>query len=312
MKFGDNLKKVRKMRKISQEELADKLGVSRQSVSKWETGENYPSMTNIICLCTIFKCNINELVHENMDDINSLDEEIKMSVVKFKKEKQKKVRVLSTIIADIAKVGWIISIILVCFIAIGTIILPIALKDIEIKDNKIVSDGKIIEVVEENDKLVLKHKNEVFADVRDQKSITLIKEIINGNLNYKGLLIGCFEVALISMIVCFVLAIFMFKNLEKLFNNIKNGDTPFTLENVEYIKKIAYIMIALIILPNVGGTIFEIILKQDLDISFEPFSILEILIIFVISYIFEYGYEIQLDSKGKMYGDTKELKNTNN
>ncbi len=38
MKFGDNLKIVRKMRKISQEELADKLGVSRQSVSKWETG----------------------------------------------------------------------------------------------------------------------------------------------------------------------------------------------------------------------------------------------------------------------------------
>ena len=42
MKFGDNLKKVRKMRKISQEELANRLGLSRQSVSKWETGENYP------------------------------------------------------------------------------------------------------------------------------------------------------------------------------------------------------------------------------------------------------------------------------
>ena len=47
MKFGDNLKRVRKIRKISQEDLAEKLGVSRQSVSKWETGENYPSMTNI-------------------------------------------------------------------------------------------------------------------------------------------------------------------------------------------------------------------------------------------------------------------------
>ena len=84
MKFGDNLKRVRKMRKISQEELADKLGVSRQSVSKWETGENYPSMTNIMCLCTIFKCKLNELVHEDMTDINSLDEEVKMKVVKLK------------------------------------------------------------------------------------------------------------------------------------------------------------------------------------------------------------------------------------
>ena len=89
MKFGDNLNRVRKIRKISQEELADKLGVSRQSISKWETGENYPSMTNIMCLCTIFKCNINGLVHEDMTDINLLDEEVKMNVVKFKNEKQK-------------------------------------------------------------------------------------------------------------------------------------------------------------------------------------------------------------------------------
>ena len=38
MKFGENLKQIRKTKKISQEELAEKLGVSRQSVSKWETG----------------------------------------------------------------------------------------------------------------------------------------------------------------------------------------------------------------------------------------------------------------------------------
>ena len=306
MKFGDNLKMIRKMRKISQEELADKLGVSRQSVSKWETGENYPSMTNIMCLCTIFKCNINELVHEDMTDINSLDEEIKMSVVKFKSKKQKKVKVLSSIIADIAKVGWIISIVIICFMAIATIALPIALKDVDIKDGKIVVDSKIIEVVEEKEKLVLKHKDEVFATVSDEHTIIIIKEIISGNLNNKGLLITCCEVALITIIICLVLVIFMFKKLERLFNNIKNGNTPFTLENVEYIKKIAYMMIALIILPNVGGALSEILLRRDLDIDFELFSILEILIIFVISYIFEYGYEIQLDSKGKMYGDEDE------
>ena len=44
MKFGENLKLIRNDKKISQEDLAERLGVSRQSVSKWETGENYPSM----------------------------------------------------------------------------------------------------------------------------------------------------------------------------------------------------------------------------------------------------------------------------
>lgn len=38
MKFGDNLRTLRKNKKISQEALAEKVGVSRQSVSKWETG----------------------------------------------------------------------------------------------------------------------------------------------------------------------------------------------------------------------------------------------------------------------------------
>ena len=306
MKFGDNLKRVRKMRKISQEDLADKLGVSRQSVSKWETGENYPSMTNIMCLCTIFKCNINELVHEDMADINSLDEEVKMSVVKFKEEKQKKVKVLSKIIAVISKIGWIAAIVGVSLITIIAIALPFALKDLNIKDNKIIIDNNIIEIVDEDNKLVLKHNNIVIASESNQQSIATIKNVINNNANNKALLIGYIETAFITLVICLIFAIFMFKRLEKLFNNINKGDTPFTLENVEHIKKIAYIMIALIIIPNVCGAIFELILKTDLNVSFEMFNVVEILILFVISYVFEYGYEIQLDSKGKMYGDINE------
>ena len=42
MKFGENLKKLRKSKKLSQEELAEKMKVSRQSVSKWETGLSFP------------------------------------------------------------------------------------------------------------------------------------------------------------------------------------------------------------------------------------------------------------------------------
>ena len=95
MKFGENLKSLRKSKNISQEILADKVGVSRQSVSKWETGEAYPEMNNIIALCTIFKCNINDLVNDNMIDLDSLDEEVKMSVVKFKKEKQQQMKAIS-------------------------------------------------------------------------------------------------------------------------------------------------------------------------------------------------------------------------
>ena len=95
MKFGENLKWLRKQKKISQEQLAERVGVSRQSVSKWECAEAYPEMENILALCKIFGCKLNDLVHEEMLDIDELDDEIKMNVVKFKKEKQDKMKGLS-------------------------------------------------------------------------------------------------------------------------------------------------------------------------------------------------------------------------
>ena len=46
--FSENLKKIRKEQNLSQEELADQLGVSRQAISKWESGQAYPEMDKII------------------------------------------------------------------------------------------------------------------------------------------------------------------------------------------------------------------------------------------------------------------------
>jgi transcriptional regulator with XRE-family HTH domain len=47
MSFADNLKSIRQERHISQEELAEIIGVSRQAVSKWEQGSGYPEMDEI-------------------------------------------------------------------------------------------------------------------------------------------------------------------------------------------------------------------------------------------------------------------------
>ena len=49
--FANNLKKLRKDNNLSQEELALELGVSRQSVSKWESGQTYPEMDKVLQLC---------------------------------------------------------------------------------------------------------------------------------------------------------------------------------------------------------------------------------------------------------------------
>ena len=52
--FSENLKKVRKEHNLSQEQLADELGVSRQAISKWESAIAYPEMDKIVDLCDKF------------------------------------------------------------------------------------------------------------------------------------------------------------------------------------------------------------------------------------------------------------------
>lgn len=62
MGFGENLQFYRKKEDITQEQLAEKLGVSRQTISKWESGSSYPEMEKIIQLCDMFQCTMDVLL----------------------------------------------------------------------------------------------------------------------------------------------------------------------------------------------------------------------------------------------------------
>ncbi len=305
MKFGNNLRNLRKSKKLSQEDLAEKMNVSRQSVSKWETGDAYPEMNNILELCKIFNCHINDLVNDSIIDIDSLDEEIKMNVVKFKKEQQKKMKDLSQAILIMSKIGRVICIVCIPIIIVTMILLGICINKVEVNNNEIIWNGKdTISVTETDNKLSIKINDKTFADTESQTEIIKIKEILENNSKIE--VFGYVETGLLFFIISLVLISIMLKSLENLFNNINKGDTPFTLENVGYIKKMAYLMIVITILPNIIGIILETILKMDLNIGLEMFSLIEILFLFSIAYIFQYGYEIQLDSKGKMYGNENE------
>lgn len=305
MKFGENLRNLRKANKLSQEELAEKVGVSRQSISKWECGEAYPEMPNILKLCDIFHCKLNAIIHDDIVDVDSLDEEVKMSIVKFKKEKQRKVKNLSKAIYVISRIGKIVSVIGIVCVILTMLITPIFMSSIKIQDDKVEIFGAQIEFHEPNKDISIIYNNEGSLHSEHDKIITnkIIEAIYNNKTNN---IIIFTEFALIFLIGTLILYILMFGNLEKLFVNIHNGETPFTLENVKYIKNMAIFMIASIILPNVGGLIGEIIIGEELGIGFEMIDILYILFIFAMSYMFEYGYEIQLDSKGKIYGDENE------
>lgn len=65
MEFREKLQLLRTNMKWSQEELANKLDISRQSITKWENGQSFPDIQNLIQLSEIFKVSIDRLVKEN-------------------------------------------------------------------------------------------------------------------------------------------------------------------------------------------------------------------------------------------------------
>lgn len=69
MKLSENLKNIRKENNLSQEQLAEKLGVSRQAVSKWESGQSYPEMDKVLLICKLFNYNMDELMNENIKEV---------------------------------------------------------------------------------------------------------------------------------------------------------------------------------------------------------------------------------------------------
>ena len=78
MIFSERLKQEREKRNWSQSDLSEKIHVSRQSVSKWETGKNYPSIEIIIHLSDLFGITIDELLRS--------DEELTQKVIEDSKQ----------------------------------------------------------------------------------------------------------------------------------------------------------------------------------------------------------------------------------
>ena len=286
MKFDENLYNLRKTQKISQEKLAEKIGVSRQSVSKWENGTAYPEMTRIFELCKIFHCKLNDLVNDNILDFDSLDKEVKMSVIKFNKEKQNKLKIVSKTISIFSKMLQVITIIISAVMIMSMLFIP------SVINNTNVDNGSII-VADKN----------VMEFNLDQMTTNTIVNVFEEHSKLEIILYT--EIIMICLTVSVMIISFAMLYLAKLFDSISKGDTPFTLENLKNIKRVAILFISYLIFPDVSGTLFQWITKIDMNIDYEITKIFYVLIIICIYYIFDYGHQIQLDSKGKIYGEVE-------
>lgn len=79
MKLSEKLQLLRNNNRLSQEELAEKLGISRQAISKWESGKSIPDLNKLVSISELYNVTIDSLVKDT-DEIYILDSnEIKIS-----------------------------------------------------------------------------------------------------------------------------------------------------------------------------------------------------------------------------------------
>ena len=89
IEIADRLVKLRKKYGYSQEELADKLGLSRQAVSKWERAEASPDTDNLICLAKLYGVSLDELLATDEDIDTIVEEQVKNKAEEEAKEEPK-------------------------------------------------------------------------------------------------------------------------------------------------------------------------------------------------------------------------------
>lgn len=81
VKTGAFLKELRKEKNITQEELAEQMGVSRRTVSRWETGSNMPDMDVLIDISDFYEVDLREILDGERKD-KQMDKEMKETVLK--------------------------------------------------------------------------------------------------------------------------------------------------------------------------------------------------------------------------------------
>lgn len=111
MKFQEKLVALRKGRGLSQEQLAEKLGVSRQAVSRWESGESTPDMLNLLGLCECFQVSSDYLLHDDYESdadipvVKQKEEEV--VEVKLKKKNMHLISAICSLFTTFCAVGGI-------------------------------------------------------------------------------------------------------------------------------------------------------------------------------------------------------------
>ena len=163
--FSQNLQKIRSEKNLSQEQLADKIGVSRQTISAWESGKASPELDKITAISKLFSVSIDELVGEIKTEASNFDKkEYEKNYSKIALLRASGIFILFSGIAFgafffekgvIAGVGLMIS------LAISVPLFILAKNTDELANNKLIKSKKSLENVFADSEIEFAAKNKI-------------------------------------------------------------------------------------------------------------------------------------------------------
>lgn len=171
MNFGEKLYELRKEKKLSQEEVADKLNVTRQTVSKWETNQSTPDFDKVLPLCELFGISADELLSGNKKEDNNTEKKTKE--VEIEEEKTPSKQEIRRKSAEVVSTSIFIYIVAV---ALLTVAIPV------LKMNPIVASAIFLCAIAWATARIVKHYMSIpkFEKTKEEKRENEIVKQING------------------------------------------------------------------------------------------------------------------------------------
>ena len=190
MELNEQIKKYRTGMNLSQEDLAERIYVTRQSISNWENGKTYPDIHSLLLLSSLFGISLDQLVK---GDIEIMKEEIKKEeIVKMNRYGRiYAIMLVATVISAVPLFMWLERWAFIPWGIIFTIMIYFSLKVDKIKKDNDVQTYKEIVAFCEGKRL---------DDIQKQREI--------GKRPYQGVLLAIGS-ALITLIVCVIIGFLM-------------------------------------------------------------------------------------------------------
>lgn len=222
----------------------------------------------------------------------------------MKKESQKTLKTLSKILQIITIIGKVCSIIAIPCIILVMACVPYFVNNINVDEKELsfkVLDQKVVLMEEgkNNTNLNIMVDGNKVSSTEEGQIISIINNALK-NVS-KNKIIACIEITLLLAIATIIVSIMAMNVAIKLFKNIGEKETPFIDDNVLYLRKMAKLMIIVAVLEILSNLIIQSVVGSNISSSFNTYSVIEILMVFVLAIIFEYGCELQKSSKKKIY-----------